>query len=125
MYIQGYHCNYYSPYRANSIKIHGIHYKSGAIVRVAVQSDQSETFPFHYAKIKDFYIYKDHIFTTQKLNVIGSNTHIRGIQVELIEDVLLFRSDDLYCHGVLNLKQQALDTYLIEKGNRVKSTFIY
>ena len=115
-----------SPYRANSIKIHGIHYKSGAVVRVAVQSDQSETFPFQYAKIKDFYIYKDHkIFTAQKLNVIGSNTHIRGIQVELIEDVLLFRSNDLYCHGVLHLKQQGLDTYLIEKDNRVKPTFFY
>ena len=44
------------------------------------------------AKIKDFYIYKDHkILTAQKLHVIGSNTHIRGIQVELIEDMLLFR----------------------------------
>ena len=68
--------------------------------------------------------YKDHkIFTAQKLNVIGSNTHIRGIQVEIIEDVLLFRSNDLYCHGVLHLKQQGLDTYLIEKDNRVKPTF--
>ena len=40
----------------------------------------------------------------KKLNVIGSNTHIRGIQVELIEDVLLFRSDNLYCHGVLHFE---------------------
>ena len=36
------------------------------------------------------------------------------MQVELIDDVLLFRSDDLYCHGVLHVKQQGLDTYLIE-----------
>ena len=128
MYIEGYITVIIaiSPYRANSIKIHGIHYKSGAVVHVTVQSDQSETFPFQYAKIKDFYIYKDHkIFIAQRLNVIGSNTHIRSIQVELIEDVLLFCSDDLYCHGVLHLKQQGLDTYLVEKDNRVKPTFFY
>ena len=48
------------------------------------------TFPFQYAKIKNFYIYKDYkIFIAQKLNVIGSNTHIRGMQVELIEDEFL------------------------------------
>ena len=94
------------------MKIHGIHYKSGAVVRVTVQSDQSETLPFQYAKLR---IYIFIIFIAQKLNVIGSNAHIRGIQVELIKDVLLFRSDDLYCHGVLHLKQQGLDTYLIEK----------
>ena len=28
----------------SSIKIHGIHYKSGAVVHVTVKSDQSETF---------------------------------------------------------------------------------
>ena len=97
-------------------------------MRVTVQSDQdqSETFPFQYAKIKNFYIYKDYkIFIAQKLNVIGSNAHIRGIQVQLVEGVLLFRSDDLYCHGVLHLKQQGLDMYLIEKDNRVKPTFFY
>ena len=67
------------------MKIHGIHYKSGAVVRVTIKSDQSETFPFQYAKIKDFYIYKDNkIVTAQKLNVIASNRHIRGIQVELL-----------------------------------------
>ena len=114
--IEGYITVIISPYRANSIKIHGILYKSGAVVRVTVKSDESERFPFQYAKIKDFYIYKDHkIFTAQKLNVIASNTHIRGIQVELIEDVLLFRSDNLYCHGVLHLKQQGLDNYVPDR----------
>ena len=52
-------------------------------------------------------------------------TYIRGIQVELIEDVLLFRSDDLYCHGVLHLKQQGLGMYLIEKDNRVNQSYIF
>ena len=90
-------------------------------------SQYNQTNQKHFLlKIKDFYIYKDHkIFTAQKLNVIGSNTHIRGIQVKFIEDVLLFHSDDLYCHGVLHLKQQGLDMYLIEKDNRVKPTFFY
>ena len=38
-----------------------------------VKSDQSETVPFQYGKLKDFYIYKDHkIITVQKLNVITS-----------------------------------------------------
>ena len=103
---EGYHCNYIISYRANSIKIHGIHYKSGAVVRVRVNSDQSGTFHFQYATIKDFYIYKDH--TAQKLHVIDTNVHIRGIKVELLEDVLLFCSDDLFCHGVLHLKWQGL-----------------
>ena len=50
------------------MKIHGIYYKSGAVVRVKIKSDdQSDPFPFQYAKIKDFYIYQDHkIFSTQK-----------------------------------------------------------
>ena len=84
MYIAGFHYNYIiSPYRANSLKIHGVHYKCGAVVRM--KSDQSETVPFQYGKLKDFYIYKDHkIITAQKLNVIISNRHIRGIQVDLI-----------------------------------------
>ena len=85
-------------------------------MRVTVQSDQSGKFPFQYARIKEIYIYKDYkIFIAQKLNVIGSNTHIRGIQVEVIKDVLLFRFDDLYCH--CHLKEQGLDTYLIKKDN--------
>ena len=50
---------------------------------------------------------------------------MRAIEVEIIEDVLLFLSDDLYCHGVLHVKQQRLDMYLIEKDNRVKPTFFY
>ena len=94
-------------------------------MRVTLQSAET-TFPFQYAKIKNFYIYKDYkIFIAQKLNVIGSNSHIRGIQVELVEDELLFRSDDLYHHGVLHLKPQGLDAYLIEKDNRVKPTFFF
>ena len=106
-----------SPYRAY---IHRIHYKSGAVVRVEVKSDdQSDLFPFQYATITNFYIYKDHkIICAQKLHVIDTNVHIRGIQVKLLEDVLLFCSDDLFSHGVLYLKQQGLEVYLIEKDNR-------
>ena len=109
------------------MKIHGIYYKSGAVVRVKIISDdQSDPFPFQYAKIKDFYIYQDHkIFSTQKLHVIDTNAHIKGIQVELLEDVLLFCSDDLFSHGVLHLKQQGLEVYLIEKDNRISPTFFY
>ena len=113
-----------SPY---SVKIHGIHYKSGAVVRIKVKSDdRSDLFPFQYATIKNFYIYKDHkIICAQKLHVIDTNVHIRGIQVKLLEDVLLFRSDDLFSHGVLHLKQQGFEVYLIEKDNRINPTFFY
>ena len=118
MYSYNYICHLY---RANSIKIHGIHYKSGAVV--CVKSYQSETFPFQYAKINAFYVYKDHkIITAQKLNVISRHQHMKAIQVEIIEEVLLFLSDDFYCHGVLHLKQYG---YLIEKDNRVKPAFFY
>ena len=104
--------------------MHGIHYKSGAVVRV--QSYQSETFPFQYAKIKEFYVYKDHkIIFAHKLNIITSNQHMRAIEVEITEEAMLFLSDDLYCHGVLHLKQHRLNMYLVEKDNRVKPTFFY
>ena len=91
-----------------------------------MKSYQSETFPFQYAKINAFYVYKDHkIITAQKLNVISRHQHMKAIQVEIIEEVLLFLSDDFYCHGVLHLKQHGCNMYLIEKDNRVKPAFFY
>ena len=70
-------------------------------------------------------MYKDYkIITATKLNVISTNQHMRAIEVEIIEDVLLFVSDDLYCHEVLHLKREGLDMYLIEKDNRVHHTCI-
>ena len=78
---------------------------------------QKQPFLFSTLKSRTSTFIRTKIFIAQKLNVIHSNAHIRGIQVELIEDELLFRSDDLFSHGVLHLKQQGLDAYLIEKDN--------
>ena len=98
------------------MRIHGIPYKLGSVLRV-------KSSPFLYAKIADMYIYKDHkIFITYKVNVQYFNQHMRAIEVEITEEICcLF--DDLYCHGVLHLKQ--LDMYLIEKDNRVNPSFFY
>ena len=72
-------------------------------------------FLFSMLQLKTFTFIIDHkIICAQKLHVIDTNVHIRGIQVKLLEDVLLFYSDDLFSHGVLYLKQQGLEVYLIE-----------
>jgi len=93
---------------------------------IRVKSCQSEMLPFQYAKIKDIYICKDHkIILSNKLNVVAVNPHIRGIEVEITDEELVCLSDDLHCHRVLHFKQLGNVIYLIEKDNRVKSTFFY
>lgn len=91
-----------------------------------VKSCQSEMLPFKYAKIKDIYICKDHkIILSNKLNVVTVNPHIRGIEVEITDEELVCLFDDLHYHRVLHFKQLGNVIYLIEKDNRVKSTFFY
>ena len=46
--------------RAKSMKIYGILYKPGAIIRVKMNQVQDDDVPFQYTLIKDIYIYKHH-----------------------------------------------------------------
>ena len=76
---------------------------------------------FHYAQIKELYVYKDHkIMLTNKIKVVLICPHIRSIKVLVTEQELLCHVDNLYCHGVLHLKYYENDIYLIEKDNWIK-----
>ena len=59
---------------------------------------------FHYAQIKELYVYKDHkIMLTNKIKVVSICPHIRSIKALVTEQELLCHFDNLYCHGVLHL----------------------
>ena len=47
-------------YRTKSIKVHGVLYKPGAIIRVNMTEPLHDDIPFCYVLIKDIYVYKDH-----------------------------------------------------------------
>ena len=90
-------------------------YKSGAVIRI--KSSQSK---FEYAKIEDIYVYRDHkIMVTNLVQVISVNSHLRAFKINVTEKVVLYHTDQLYCHGVLHLKHQGPHAYLIEKDNWV------
>ena len=70
--------------------------------------------------IHHIYIYNDNKFMIIKL--IAIHSHIQAFKVTVTDQSTLFHTDDLYCHGVLHLKQQGPHLYLVEKDNWVKPT---
>ena len=100
------------------MKIHGTLYKNGAVIRI--KSSRSK---FDYSRIEDIYVYRDHkIMVTSHIQVVSVNSQLRAFKINITDEVQLHHSDQLYCHGVLHLKQQGLHTYLIEKDNWVSPT---
>ena len=59
---------------------------------------------------------------TNHIQVASVNSQLRALKINLTDEVRLYHSDQLYCHGILHLKQQGLYTYLIEKDNWVSPT---
>ena len=56
------------------------------------------------------------------IQVVSINSQLRAFKINVTDEVELYYSDQLYCHGVLYLKQQGLHTYLIEKDKWVSPT---
>ena len=108
--------------RAKSMKIYGILYKPGAIIRVKMNQVQDDDVPFQYTLIKDIHIYKHHkLIIGQLIKYICCCPHIRANKVELTEQCIICCPEDLYCHGVLHLMERGSDFFLIEKDNRISA----
>ena len=116
-------CNYVHSWavlshRAHSVKIHGTQYKSGAVIRT--KSSQSDVSQFEYARIEEIYVYHDHkIMVTSLIQIVSIISHLRAFKINVTDQVVLYHMDQLYCHGVLHLKQRGPNTYLVEKDNWV------
>ena len=98
------------------MSIHGIHYKSGTVIRM-----QNET-GFEYCIIEEILIYNDEkIFITKSLQLEGYDGKLCAFHVSAtgIEKVVLFK--DFYCHGILHLKNKSGKLYIVEKDNRYRS----
>ena len=92
----------YVQYSCSGVKIHGVLYKCGSIIRV-ISNDNAEDLPFIYAQIKQIYVHLDHkIFVTNIVQVHEFVQSLRAINV-VTEQPLLCLSVCLYYHGVLDL----------------------
>ena len=79
-----------------------------------------------YAQIEEIYVLHDHkVLLTHLLEVISHEQHFRAIKVSVTPQPFLCHYNDLYCHGVLHLKQQGHETYLIERDHWAKHTLFY
>ena len=109
-------------YRPKSIKVHGVLYKPGAIIRVNMTEPLHDDIPFWYVLIKDIYIYKDHkLIIGQIVEYICCCPPIRANKVKVTEQRIVCCVEDLYCNGVLHLMERGSDYYLIEKDNRINA----
>ena len=105
---------------------HGIEYKKGAIVHIKSTNLGDNRLPLQYAEIQGIYIYRDHkVLLTSLVEVVNGDSHFRAIEVNITAQLCICLSEDLYCHGVLHLLRCGLHTYLVEKDNRVPSSFYY
>jgi len=88
-----------------------------------------EMIDYNYSmqKYKGFiYIYRDHkVLLTSLVEVVNGDSHFRAIEVNITAQLCICLSEDLYCHGVLHLLRCGLHTYLVDKDNRVPSSFYY
>ena len=97
----------------------------GSIVRV-VKSTEPNILPFMYAQIQEIYVYQNHkLLLTHVVEVVSHEQHFRAIRVSVTQQQLICNITSLYCHGVLHLKQQGHETYLIERDHRSKHTLFY
>ena len=79
-------------YRAQHVKVHGIKYTNGVVVRVKAQPTIEENGdPFIYLQIKDIYVYKDHkIFVLQVMKVVQFVEHFRAFNIQLPDMTVMF-----------------------------------
>ena len=110
--------------RARGVNIHGVKYMCDSIVRV--KSTQPDILPFVYAQIEDVYVYHNHkVLLTHVVEVVSHEQQLRSIKVFVTQRPLLCHSTNLYCRGVLHLKQRGQETYLIERDHWSKHTLFY
>jgi hypothetical protein len=113
-------------YSCSGVKIHGVLYKCGSIIRVT-SNDNTEDLPFTYVQIKKvYYVHLDHkIFVTNIVQVCEFVQPLRALNIVITEQPLLCLSTRLYCHGVLHLKHHNNSLYLVEKDHWRKHSAFY
>jgi hypothetical protein len=109
-------------YSCKGVKIHGTTYKQGSVIRISSNDEQGDL-PFVYAQIVRVYVYQDFkIFVTNTLSISDFVNDLRAISVDVTSNSLVCLSSQLYCDGVLHIKQHA---HLIEKDHWAKHTLFY
>ena len=115
-------------YSCKGVKIHGITYKQGSLIRITSNDGQGDPL-FVYAQVvctRIVYVYQDFkIFITNKLSISDFVNNLRAISVDVTSDSLVCLSTQLYSHGVLHIKQHAHSSYIIEKDHWAKHTLFY
>lgn len=107
------------------VKIHGIAYRLGSVVRITSNAEAGDL-PFTYVQITRIYVYQDHkIFFANKLDIRNFVKDLRAISVHITSEKLLCLSTQFYCHGVLHVKQSANGLCVIEKDHWAKHTLFY
>jgi len=57
------------------------------------------------------------------IEVSNGDSHLHAIEVNITTLLYLCLFEDLYCHEVLHLLHSGLHNYLVEKHNRISSSF--
>ena len=86
----------YIQYSCSGVKIHGVLYKCGSVIRIA-SSDNTDDLPFTYAQIKKVYVHLDRkIFVTNIVKVSEFVQPLRSLNV-VTEQPLLCLICQLIC----------------------------
>ena len=110
-----------SFHRAKYLKIHGVKYSVGALVRVKTSpSLENESDPFSYGQIQHMYVFNDHkIFVLRKVKVLEFVEHFRAVEVEVTNITQLCLLEDMFTHGVLHIKNKLERQYITDYHFRV------
>lgn len=104
---------YMHTIRANTVKIHGIKYSHGAVIRIRPNDKCDQD--YIYGEIGDVFVYKDHkIFGFNLLQTEEFDEHLRAIRVKRSNIKQLCLYEDFYMHGALHIKAKANQLYIID-----------
>lgn len=106
-------------HRARGVQIHGIKYMCNSVIRVSTPGPMHcSTLPFLYCLIQEVLVHNNiKVFVVIKLNNISFEAHLRAFKVSQTSQRLLVTIKDLFCQGVLHLKQRGVHTYVVERDH--------
>ena len=94
--------------RPNSVKIHGVKY---SCIFIRIKSTKDNGIPFTYATIQDIYVYEDQkLFQANPLHIQVFLDTTKSYIVSPTADVVMVTIHDFFCHGVLHVKSNNLNT---------------
>ena len=91
----------------------------GSVVRIKNMTG------FEYYIIEDIIVYQGHkILEIIQLDVCGFDEHLQAYLIKVTEFKRFCSFDNLFCHGVLHIKEKHHKLYLIERDNQGKFNFL-